>query len=56
LLGSNKSTDESIQNYPIIAPNNQMDIVTSYERYFRIKILEIQSNKKIKNFKIFCNN
>lgn len=46
----------SVNDFPIIVPNEVNKIVTTVERYFRLKITELQSNKKIKNFKIFCSN
>jgi len=54
MFNQDVTISNSVNDFPIIVPNEVNKIVTTVERYFRLKITELQSNKKIKNFKIFC--
>ncbi|HQN48739.1 MAG TPA: hypothetical protein PL104_04705 [Caldisericia bacterium] len=56
MFNQDVTISNSVNDFPIIVPNEVNKIVTTVERYFRLKITELQSNKKIKNFKIFCSN
>lgn len=56
LLCSDESINQSIMDYPIQVPTNPGSVCTTYERYFKLKLISIQSNKKVKNFKVFQNN
>ena len=52
IMGKDQNPTHSIENYPIIIPKYG-SLITSYERIFRIKIVQFQSNFRLKNFKIY---
>jgi len=50
MFNQDVTISNSVNDFPIIVPNEVNKIVTTVERYFRLKITELQSNKKNQEF------
>lgn len=52
-LNSDVSSTQDQTLYPIRVPQNSQQLITSYERWFRIQQNSINEGKKLQNFKVF---